>query len=204
VAATPLILAAGASRRMGRPKAGLAFGETTALGLILFACREAGLQAPVVVAGAHGNEVRRAAGAAHVVQNSRWESGRTSSIQAGLAAISGEGPVLLWPVDVCLPGVEVVRSLLAARRERTPGTPALAWVPSHDGRRGHPVLLEGSVASRMLALGPDTPVRTVIHELDAEGALVHVLTKDASVLMDMNTPEDYERWRGEYRRRRGG
>lgn len=195
---TPLILAAGASSRMGRAKASLPFGETTALGLILEACADAGLGDPVVVAGAHEGAVRAAAGGAKVLVNTDWSSGRMASIQVGLQALAEEAPFLLWPVDVCLPGAGVVEALLSAR---ACGPEALGWVPSHDGRRGHPVLLDGSLAARFSALGPDASAREVIRALHAEGTLVHVETDDPSVLMNMNTPEDYERWSAEYAKR---
>ena len=85
-----LVLAAGASTRMGRPKAALPFGETTALGLILAACRDAAVPA-IVVAGADEPAVREAAApfaGATVVVNAAWATGRTGSI-VGLSSSGG-------------------------------------------------------------------------------------------------------------------
>lgn len=196
-AVAPLILAAGGSTRMGRPKAALAFGEHTALGLILSSCQAAGLTLAhgVVVAGADPEAVRGAA-AAHpevrVVTNPRWAKGRATSIRAGLEALDrGAEAFLLWPVDVCLPGPELIRALLRARAEHPD---ALAWVPSHDRRRGHPILLSREVGPRLQSLQPDQPAREVTRAIHAEGRLHHVETDDATVLMNMNQPADYQRW----------
>lgn len=200
-AVVPLVLAAGASTRMGRAKAALPFGRTTALGLVLEACAEAGLAPALVVAGAAPEAVRVAAAAARVrlLQHPGWARGRTTSLQAGLAALPPEARAfLLWPVDVCLPGAEVVRALLAARA-RAPER--LAWVPSHAQRRGHPALFHRDVAARFAALGPDEPARHVVRALAAEGALLHVEVDDPFVLRDMDTPDDHAAFVTEWRRR---
>lgn len=199
----PLVLAAGASTRMGRPKAALPFGDTTALGVVLAACERAGLATPIVVAGADPSAVRAAAGsrAMTFVENPRWADGRATSIQAGLAALPADADAfLLWPVDVVLPGPDVVAALLAART-REPAR--LAWVPSHAGRRGHPVLFARAVASRFLALGPDASARDVVRALAAEDALAHVETADPAVLLDMNTPEEHAERVRAWQTRRG-
>lgn len=197
----PLVLAAGASTRMGRPKAALPFGDTTALGLVLDACAAAGLGAPIVVAGAAPDAVRDAVGArpARVVDNPCWAEGRTTSLHAGLAALPATARAfLLWPVDVCLPGGDVVHALLAARA-REPDRQA--WVPSHAGRRGHPALFAREAAARFLALGPDAPARDAVRALAADGALAHVEVTDPFVLRDMDTPEEHAAFVAEWRAR---
>lgn len=177
---------------MGSPKALLQFGATTALGRVVAACQAAGLGPARVVVGAHVEAIAPAARAlgARPLTNPRWRDGRTTSIQAGLAALPPScAAVLLWPVDVCLPGVAAVELLLAARR-RAPE--AAAWIPCHGGRRGHPVLLTRAAADGFAALGPDEPARTVIRRLAAAGQVVHVDAPNDSVLLDMNTPDDYQ------------
>jgi CTP:molybdopterin cytidylyltransferase MocA len=185
---------------MGQPKASLPFGETTALGLILETCQEAGLRAALVIAGADEVAVRAAAAPfanARIVMHIEWNAGRTSSIKAGLAALGAVGDrpvpddVLLWPVDCCLPGRDVIQALQAARAAHPQ---ALAWIPSCAQRRGHPALLSPVAAARIAALGPDESARRVIHALADEGSLFHVDVHDPSVLMNMNTPEDYTHW----------
>ena len=198
----PLVLAAGASSRMGRPKASLPLdapgGRTTALGRILDLARAAGLAPAVVVTGAHPDAAREAvrdAPGALRVQNPRWAEGRTTSIQAGLRALEECAPSAfqLWPVDVCLVSGAMLTALLEAARARPD---ALAWVPSHADRRGHPLLVAWAAAPRFLALPPDRPAREVVRALAAEGALEHVLVDDPTVLVDLDTPDDVARWSG--------
>src|SRR5580765_813669 len=81
----PVILAAGASTRMGRTKALCDFDGRTCLELVLLACREAGLATPIVVLGCHADEVREGASSASAtfVTNDRAERGQTSSLKTG-------------------------------------------------------------------------------------------------------------------------
>jgi molybdenum cofactor cytidylyltransferase len=200
VSVQPLILAAGASSRMGSPKAALTFGSHTALSLILEVCRQLGLQEPVVVVGAHPHVADGLGASAQVVVNPGWARGRTTSIQIGIGALDPSAEAfLVWPVDVCLPSLATVGALLAAR-QRQP-LERLGWVPSCEQRRGHPLLLARPVAPRLLALGPDDPARDVVRALDREGLLEHVPVDDPSVLWDMNTPADYRRLLDEHARR---
>ncbi len=189
----PIVLAAGASRRMGAPKASLLLGGRTALGRILDAC--AGLGRPIVVAGAHVDAVRSAAGTARVVANPDWTKGRMTSVRAGLDALPDEAlAFLLWPVDVPLAGAAV--PLLVAAFAAADAS-AAAWVPSHAGRRGHPLLLRRSLVPELRALGDDEPLRTCVRSLDARGVLRHVVCEDPGVLWDMDSPEDHARLEAE-------
>jgi molybdenum cofactor cytidylyltransferase len=203
----PIVVAAGASSRMGSPKAALRLGDRTALRWILDACAEAGLGPAIVVSGAHPDAVREAArGAApfpSLVQNEAWASGRTSSIRAGLGALPDAARAfLLWPVDVPLAG-PALPLLLEAFRSRRPGE--LACVPSHGDRRGHPIVFDRSVGRELEGLAPDASARDVVRGLAARGALRHVVVADPGVLWDMDSPEDHDRLAREVaRRERGG
>jgi CTP:molybdopterin cytidylyltransferase MocA len=200
-AITPLVLAAGASSRMGRPKAALELAGRTALRRILDACHESGLARAIVVTGAH--DARAAAAGAALepifVANPDWARGRATSIRAGLAALpAGAEAFLLWPVDVPIPGRAVVEALVTARAR---AERARAWIPSHAGRRGHPALFDRSVARELAALEDDRPARDVVRALAAQGEVHHVETDDPSVLWDMDSPEDHARLAAEALRR---
>jgi molybdenum cofactor cytidylyltransferase/nicotine blue oxidoreductase len=149
-----LVLAAGAGRRYGMPKALVPYEGSL---LVERACRLiAEVCDPVVVVlGAAADEVRSRAelGDAEVVLNADWDTGMASSLRTGLAwmgAFSGGSPasrqgggvvpgiidaVLVHLVD--LPGMTVA----AVRRLARAASPDVLAVASYAGVRGHPVLL---------------------------------------------------------------
>ncbi len=183
----PLVLAAGASSRMGTPKAQLRLGGKPLLHWVLDGC--AGLGPAIVVAGAHPDAVAGLARGSKVVLNRDWEKGRTTSIKAGLRALpETASAVLVWPVDIPLAG-SAVPLLVEAHRE---GGPYKAWVPSHTRKRGHPLLLDASLIPEILALGDDEPLRTLVRDLAARNLLRHVECPDPNILRDLDTPADLE------------
>src|SRR5258705_3738004 len=138
----PIILAAGASTRMRRPKALCDFDGRTCLELVLRACRAAALGTPIVVLGFHADEVRASASSANAtcVTNRRADRGQPSSLKTGLAAApSGARAFLLYPVDFPLVTAADLERLASAWRARRG---ARIVVPSHGHRRGHPVLFD--------------------------------------------------------------
>jgi len=88
-----IILAAGESRRMGRPKALLACQGTTFLGHLLRVTAHPAISMRRVVLGAAAEEIQRAAGLAPeaVVINPDWQRGQLSSLQAGLRSLPEGG-----------------------------------------------------------------------------------------------------------------
>lgn len=191
---TPIILAAGASTRMGRPKALLDFNGRSALALVLEAVRE--LDEPVVVLGHDAESLRPHVTRGRAVTNAGWARGQTSSLKAGLRAAPGAEAYLMHPVDTPLIWPSDVRALVESRRSDPKA--GRVWIPSHRMRRGHPVLFDASVVAGLLALDDESPARGV---LEAAG-IVHVETESPYVLMDMDTPDDYARLLSEYGRRR--
>lgn len=143
---TGLLLAAGAGRRMGTPKALLRDPDGTAW--VARAARvlgEGGCSRVVVVVGAAGDRVAALVPMeAEVVHAAAWAEGMGASLRAGLAAVAGASPwddvdaadaVLVMLVDT--PGVTpAVVARLVAR-----AGPAVLARASYRGRPGHPVLL---------------------------------------------------------------
>ena len=134
-----LLLAAGAGRRFGMPKAlvrhrGVLFVEQAAAVL-----HEAGCAPVVIVLGASAGEVRAAATlpGSSLVDNLDWESGMGSSLRVGLNALSIPDAVAVVVLPVDTPGVTAA----AVRRLAALAAPDALARASYDGAPGHPVLI---------------------------------------------------------------
>lgn len=185
-----IVLAAGASSRMGRPKALLRTGERTFVGAILNALQTAGVTDTVVVVRAGQPELIaeiEAAGFGRCVVNPRAEDGQLSSLLAGLDAIDRDGVegVLVTLVDVPLIGADTIRTLIA--RARVSNAAILRAV--HEGRHGHPVLFKKRVFDALRRADPAIGAKAVIREWPPEDVEV----ADSGVTEDVDTPEDYRR-----------
>ncbi|TQM84287.1 nicotine blue oxidoreductase [Saccharothrix saharensis] len=134
-----LLLAAGAGRRFGGPKALVAHGGVLWVDRAAAVLRDGGCAPVVVVLGASAASVRARAvlEGCVVVDNPDWATGMGSSLRAGLAALAGAdvGAVVVLPVDT--PGVTVA----AVERLRALASPTVLARASYDGAPGHPVLL---------------------------------------------------------------
>lgn len=197
VAPTAVLLAGGFSSRMACCKLLLELGGTSALAQAVTRLRAAGVENVVVVTGHWRQEVEAEAArlGARTVHNDRYEEGMFSSVQAGAAALPEETEAFfLLPGDTPLVKPATYRALLAAFADagRRAGTPLesfpLVVHPLFAGERGHPPLLAGSLRKAILAR-TDGTLRDVLDGADAQTCSV----PDASVLLDMDTPEDYRR-----------
>lgn len=196
----PIILAAGLSTRMGRPKPLLDFDGHTALELVLSTCRRtslagAALDPLVIVLGHAAEQIRQQVhlGAAVVAVNPHPERGRSSSLRAGLERLPEDADgFLLFPVDCPLVRDETVRRLVASALAPHPEVRRI-HVPTYgpERRRGHPILVDRALVPELAALGDDEPARVVVHRHADEVATVAV--NDPGIVLDLDTPEDYER-----------
>ena len=187
-----IVLAAGRSRRMGRPKAFLRLGGLTFLERAVAALRDGGCDPVVVVAGPGGDaaadEVAEAARrlGASVARNPDADSPQVASLRAGLRALGAEvQAAVVTPVDVPRAGAGVVRDLIAAFAAK--GCPVAQ--PFDGVRHGHPVLFARGLWAELMADPLPHGARTVVHAHAAQRAEVRVSILPA----DVDTPEDYRR-----------
>lgn len=187
-----LILAAGLSRRMGRPKTWVDIGGRPAIERIVSSCRAAGMDRICIVAGSDHPEIsaRLELDAADVVHNPEPERGQTLSIRLGVERV-GEVDLCLFPVDHAFVRLETVDELCRSFRERAEEIEIV--VPSCEGRRGHPAFFSARVAREFARLGENDPAHLVVRR--SSSRVDHHLVSDAAIYLDFDTPEDLERLR---------
>jgi molybdenum cofactor cytidylyltransferase len=188
-----VILAAGASARMGRPKATLPLSHRadTFLSRIARALAAAGLPEIVVVTGAVEDEVRRAAGRfdrrLRFVHNPRWQEGQLTSLLAGLDDDSTPvlEAVLVTLVDVPLVTAETIAMVVHAWRHS--GAPLVR--PARGATHGHPVLFDRSLFDELRAADPATGAKAVVRAHAHE--ILEVPVDDPGAFVDVDTREEY-------------
>lgn len=184
-----IILAAGDSRRMGSPKALLEYQGETFVGRLVRIFSKF-CDPVIVVAGRHADQIRAAVDVP-VLVNSNPDRGQLSSLQTALMhvgqAVALQPPVfpgfLFTPVDCPIFQESTIAALIAEfRRNAAPLT-----IPRYSGKRGHPVLVNGSLATEFLELAPTEETRVVINR----HPIHYVDVDDAGVLADVDDPEAY-------------
>jgi len=193
-----VVLAAGKSSRMGRPKALLPIGSSgeTFLTRVIRVLREGGAEAIVVVIGGDAAAVRaslpRGDASITAVDNPHYEEGQLSSLLVGLAAVERQDnveAVMVTLVDLPLISPSTVRSVLDAYRAK-PGAPLVR--PRRGNRHGHPVIFNRSIFEELRRADPSMGARPIVRAHAAEE--VNVDVDDEGGFIDIDTPEDYERF----------
>jgi len=186
-----VVLAAGLSRRMGQPKMILPWGGQTVIGKVVGTLQKAGIQSIIVVTGGTTSLVETALANFDVQTafNPDYSNGdMLFSIQTGLAALTDEVQAALVVLGD-QPQIEekTVKGMLDLfRREKSP-----LIVPSYQLRRGHPWLIEISLWPEIKNLTPPATMRDFFQQHNSMIRYLEVNT--ASVLSDLDTPEDYQK-----------
>ena len=184
-----ILLAAGESARMGQPKPLLPWGEVTLIEYQVKELRAAGIEEIVTVLGHEADAVRpRVPAGVRIILNGAYREGRASSLRAGAKALDDTAsPVVVRNVDQPRPR-DLLRTLLAAHDEAS----AAITLPVYEGKRGHPVIVAGSLLAELRnASEEDRGLRGIIAARDDD---VHEVEVQSSIArLDINTPADYER-----------
>ncbi|HEV2453594.1 MAG TPA: nucleotidyltransferase family protein [Verrucomicrobiae bacterium] len=189
-----LILGAGASSRMGRPKLLLPWGDTTVVGHTIRQWRELRAAQIVVVLRPDGHSLsieldRLGIPASDRIQNPNPERGMFSSIvcaanwngwKADIASIAialGDQPQL---------SLEMLRGLVQCHQKH----PESVCQPEFQGRRRHPVLMPRNIFDKLKTTGAGT-LKDFLKLIPCPA--VQYPVNDPAVALDLDTPEDYKR-----------
>jgi molybdenum cofactor cytidylyltransferase len=186
-----VVLAAGESSRLGRPKQLVEYRGRSLLRGAVEAAREAGCSPVVVVLGARAEAVRPEVDSleVRVVVNDRWREGMGGSVRAGIAALAGPGPAIeaavLTACDQPRLSADVLRGLIEAYRDRDDRLATMAAC-AYAGTLGAPALFAQQEFGRLLALRGDRGARDLLRSRVAR--VVQVSWPEGA--RDVDSPED--------------
>jgi len=187
-----LILAAGESSRMDYyPKANMMFRGKTFLETGVETIRKAGISQVYVVLGADFEKIKEKHPDLEVIYiiNEQYKLGQLRSLQKGLDALPGDiTAVISHQVDRPLIKTDTFIALKETYLELA--SPII--VPIYNGRRGHPVLLSREMFEDLKNAPLDVGARQVIW--DNVDKITEIDTNDPGVLVNINTPLDYNKW----------
>lgn len=185
-----ILLAAGESTRMGRLKALLPWQGATLIEYQVGSLLDAGVSQLVVVVGHRGDEVGAPiTGRAGVttVENPDYRQGKTTSIKAGLRAISPDAAaILVLAVDQPRPP-DVLRAVIEAHLSRSP----LITSPVYGGRGGHPMIFGVELLPELAAITEESEGLREVTRRHASD-IYKLELDDPVVRVDVNTPEDLQ------------
>lgn len=185
-----IVTAAGASSRMGRPKALLPWGNATLLEHQVASLAAFPFDRIVVVTG-HGHDalaseleaLREDHPQLLTVHNPRWELGRSTSFEAAAEALADLLPAraLVTAIDQPLAPLVIAALLVQPDQEAV-------LVPTFEGRRGHPILLPAAGTAQLGRASTFTEgLRDIANQLERR----EVPVDSPSIHLDLNTPERY-------------
>lgn len=184
-----IVLAAGLSQRMGRPKQLLAYREGTMLDAVVAAAEASRLDPVVVVLGAASVEVeatlRRER--ATLVRNLRYHDGNMSSLLTGIAAVGDHDAVIVLLGD--MPDIDAV--LIDHMVDRWLADRRPLGITRYEDGEGHPLVLSSAVTGALGSAAGPKALWKMIHEAPPRDVLGVPVARPRP--LDVDTPEDYAR-----------
>ena len=185
-----VVLSAGESSRMGRPKALLPIDGQTFIEKIVGALKKSSVARVIVVLGHNADEMRRHIQhlPIEILVNPDYKLGQLSSLQVAIRSLEKEADcdgMLVHLVDHPYVNSKLVESMI----KRCEETAKLIIVPRYNGTRGHPVIFSRKLFKELLAAPMDQGAKTVVdaHRADT----LEIDTEDEGITLDIDTPELY-------------
>jgi len=184
-----LLLAAGESKRMGRSKQLLPYGDKTILETVIDHITHSSVDETLIVLGANREKIERIIKDLPVksVYNPRYKEGMLSSVQKGFVSLPKETEaVLVFLGDQPMVPSSAITQIVHAYRSTEKGI----VLPVFDKRRGHPILIDNKYSQKVAALDPEIGLRALIHNHPED--ILEVELDTPAIIKDIDTPEDYK------------
>ena len=185
---TAIILGAGESSRMGKPKLLLPFGDSTVIGTLISSVQASSVDRVIIVLGAsyeiHRKNIRQYA--VDIVHNKQYRDGMLSSLQCGLGTVRDDADAVM----VLLGDQPMIRSadmekLIDAYRH----SEKQIIVASHGEKRGHPVLIGRKFINEIIEYPKEASLRDLLQ--NHPGEILEIRTGNEKILRDIDTEKDY-------------
>ncbi|BAF59713.1 MAG: nucleotidyltransferase family protein [Pelotomaculum sp.] len=184
-----IILAAGMSKRMGRPKQLLRLGGKTMIRIIAENVVASKVDEVLVVTGCQGDSVAAEVSGlpVKVVHNPDFAEGQGVSLALGARNISKDASaILVLTSDQPLVSSSLINFLV----EKFKKSSCLALRPVYNGMPGHPVIFSGFLREELVGLKGDEGARQILKKMG--GGVNYWPVQDEAVVFDIDTPEDFE------------
>ena len=184
-----IILAAGESKRMGKPKQLLPLGKSTLLEQAIDNLLNSSVDETIVVLGHKAEEITEkiANKPVKVVINPDYQQGMSTSIVAGLIMVDPRSQAVMLALgDQPLVTSRTINQLIEAFNKNRKGIA----VPTYQGRRGHPIIFDIKYKAELFKLKGDIGGREIIQNHPKDVFMVAVDSE--SVISDIDTQEDYK------------
>lgn len=188
-----IVLAAGASKRMGRAKMTLPFHDKTVLGTVLTTLHQAMVNPLIVVIGGAKDEVETVLSdlpfaVSHTYNPDFEHTEMLDSLKIGMGALPMDVDAFLIVLgDQPQIELDVIRAILS---EYQSGVQDLI-IPSYQMHRGHPWLVGRPLWQALRLLSADQTMRDFLHQ--QQNQIHYLVVNSPSILQDMDTPEDYRK-----------
>jgi molybdenum cofactor cytidylyltransferase len=187
-----IILSAGESKRMGKPKQLLPWGNSVILQQVIDNASASRLGMILLVLGSHADEIAgkiKISSKIRIVINRDFKEGMSSSVKCGVKNAPEEADayvLLLGDQPTIFP--DIINKLIDCYQTNKHGI----IIPVYDGRRGHPVVFDVKYKQALLAIG-DGGAKVVVDKHTHD--VLEVTVDSPEVLTDIDTPQDYQKAR---------
>ena len=185
-----IILAAGISSRMGKPKQLLEVDGSTMIDHAVQAALDAGIDSPIVVLGANAKEIEsrsRLLCRCTVVKNNSYQEGLSTSLKTGLQSAPARIAAYIFMLaDQPLVNGELIFEMIQEFKK----TEADILYPEYRGQRGNPVIIRSTLRNRLLLAKGDIGAKFLF--TDHTLSIVAYPVTTSAVITDIDTPEDYQ------------
>jgi molybdenum cofactor cytidylyltransferase len=185
-----VVLAAGLSRRMGAQKLLLPFGGKTVIAHIVDQLLASTVGKVHVVVGHQAEQISRELSGrpVSIVNNPSYKSGMLSSVRCGLQGLPQQCQAVLVALG---DQPSITPELIDQMLQYFAMTEKRILVPLYNGKRGHPLLFSELYRDEILTQYDDVGLRGLLHSHSDD--IFELAVSTASVLCDMDYPEDYRR-----------